>query len=361
MRWGGKAWGVYLGWALGGPLGGIVGTLVGHTIDKRQQNKDKVAFQFTLLSILASVAKADGEATENEIKLILYTFHQAGFKEEDLTYITAALYEALKQDIDIKILCENYKAWSSHETRLFLFRIVYMVAIADSVIATKEKELIEKIRVFLDISTEEAKAIKAEFVPSASKYYEILGISEESSYEEAQKAYRRKIMQYHPDRLGHLGEEYVRIATERFQEIQEAFREIEPEVKNRIPKKTYSAYTEASSLKKESSKIDNSGKFLFVCIVKDMNGIKKRVHSYADNETDLTYYLKSKSYDLVSTEKRLPKPSKSCRFCSSKYTTNLGRKIDDPAIWVLIIFTLGLSLGAVSPTYECDICHKRFE
>ncbi|MGD8371331.1 MAG: DnaJ domain-containing protein [Syntrophobacterales bacterium] len=53
--------------------------------------------------------------------------------------------------------------------------------------------------------------------------YEILGVSREATQEEIKSAYRKKAQRYHPDRVSHLGEEFQKLAKEKFQEIQRAY------------------------------------------------------------------------------------------------------------------------------------------
>ncbi|MCK5836249.1 MAG: DnaJ domain-containing protein [Desulfobacula sp.] len=53
--------------------------------------------------------------------------------------------------------------------------------------------------------------------------YEILGISPNASSREIHEAYKKKIKQYHPDKLSHLGEEFSNLANEKFLEIQNAY------------------------------------------------------------------------------------------------------------------------------------------
>jgi len=57
-------------------------------------------------------------------------------------------------------------------------------------------------------------------------YYEILGIPESASIEEIKKAYRNKMLEYHPDRTGGLGEKIKTVATEEAKKINRAFEEI---------------------------------------------------------------------------------------------------------------------------------------
>ncbi len=53
--------------------------------------------------------------------------------------------------------------------------------------------------------------------------YTVLGLSPGASQEELAAAYRKLARQYHPDKVSHLGEEFVEMAHEKFREIQEAY------------------------------------------------------------------------------------------------------------------------------------------
>ncbi len=56
--------------------------------------------------------------------------------------------------------------------------------------------------------------------------YDVLNISRNASMAEIKNAYRQLANKYHPDKVLHLGEEFRRLAEERFKEIEEAYREL---------------------------------------------------------------------------------------------------------------------------------------
>ena len=56
--------------------------------------------------------------------------------------------------------------------------------------------------------------------------YEVLGILRGASSEAIQSAYRSQMQQYHPDKVAHLGEDLQKLATERSQEIQRAYKQL---------------------------------------------------------------------------------------------------------------------------------------
>jgi DnaJ like chaperone protein len=54
----------------------------------------------------------------------------------------------------------------------------------------------------------------------------LLDIESGASDAEVEAAYKAKLMQYHPDRVAHLGEDLQRLAHERTLEIQRAYEHI---------------------------------------------------------------------------------------------------------------------------------------
>ena len=66
--------------------------------------------------------------------------------------------------------------------------------------------------------------------PSTAKdreqtWYEILGVSSTATLDQIKKAYREKIVQYHPDKVVKLGPELKELALRMSQEINSAYRQ----------------------------------------------------------------------------------------------------------------------------------------
>ena len=59
--------------------------------------------------------------------------------------------------------------------------------------------------------------------PSAQEDYRILGISEQSSDEELERAYRKLMSQYHPDRVSGAADEFRELAEQRTRSINAAY------------------------------------------------------------------------------------------------------------------------------------------
>lgn len=55
------------------------------------------------------------------------------------------------------------------------------------------------------------------------RYCTVLGVAEHADFATIKKAYRQLSMQYHPDKVAHLGAEFKRVAEEKMKEINAAY------------------------------------------------------------------------------------------------------------------------------------------
>ncbi len=226
----GRAIGGILGLMFAGPLGAIAGVYLGGSVDTQRKQKggidEKSIFQINLISILSYVVKVDQKISREEIQVILNVFQKMGYGAYQMEIIQRTLQFALNQTINLRETCENFKKASKYEERLMLLRIVYLVVEADGVIHPNEKKAIEDIVELLEIRTEDFHSLQAEFLKTHDRYYEVLNLKRGATKVEIKKAYHKLELSHHPDRVAHLGEEYAKIAKEKFQKINEAYQHV---------------------------------------------------------------------------------------------------------------------------------------
>lgn len=254
-RFEGKLFGAALGFSFGGPIGAIIGAVVGHLFDTSLTKKHpriargpekELAFVTSLILLLTGTGKADGRMSSKEVQTIKNFFmKQLGYGSSELLIIDRIIQEAIHRDFDLYEVCHSILARTSYEERLFLVHLNYQVAVSDEYLSPREEEFIQKAANYLGIEQYDYLTIKNSFSSykrrESSGYafssqkvskedpYTLLGLSNACSVEEVQRAYRNLANKYHPDKVNHLGKEFIDLATKKFTRIQEAYAAIKKE------------------------------------------------------------------------------------------------------------------------------------
>ena len=113
-----------------------------------------------------------------------------------------------------------------HPSRLQMIHILFELSKADGEVHVSEVEIIDKISSYLGISNIDFESIHAMFFKDTKSAYKILEISSEATDNEVKKAFRKMATKFHPDKVHHLGEEFQKMAEEKFKAVNEAYEEI---------------------------------------------------------------------------------------------------------------------------------------
>jgi len=232
----GKLIGGLAGFFIGGPIGAILGAMFGDLYDKGGNDINRNSFDVSatrelafigyLVTLFVSVAKADMSIDRREIETIKTFFRQNfSFSNADYDLIDRLIKKASKTSTDLDKLCYEIKKYFGYPELLMLLRMLYNVALSDRQLNKNESTRIDEIVSYLNISQHDHYKIRQEFVPSANSYA-VLGIDNSATDSEIKKAYRELVKKYHPDRVSHLGDEFVEIAKRKFQSIQDAYNKI---------------------------------------------------------------------------------------------------------------------------------------
>jgi len=233
----GKWIGGGLGFALGGPLGAVLGFLVGSMVDSTtvQQTYTTSArrstpgdFGMSLLVLIAALMKADGKVMKSELDYVKRFFVQQ-FGEASAKEALIMLRDILKQNIPVRDVCVQISQNMDYSSRLQLLHLLFNIAVADGKVNASELDAIEKMAGYLGIASSDYMSIRNMFVPETDSSYKILEIEPSVTDDEVKKAYRRMAMKYHPDKVGHLGEEFRKSADEKFKKVNEAYEKIKKE------------------------------------------------------------------------------------------------------------------------------------
>ena len=261
MSWFGKILGGTIGFFLGGPLGMIAGAVFGHMIDKSNEihgsddsgsqgysrrfgdsdryyffntgyNRSQMVFFVGAFSMLAKLAAADGQVSDAaRRKVNEFMVNDLHLSGSSYQYAQSVFEQALNQNSTFENLAdqfyENFKG--SPQILNLMIDIFYRVAMVDGRISAKEERLIDyAVRVFRIPESMHDSIRRNHNVKGASKAYAVLGLTESATEAEIKKAYRKLILEYHPDAIAAKGmaDEFKEYATKRFREVQEAYETI---------------------------------------------------------------------------------------------------------------------------------------
>ena len=232
----GKWVGLGLGWALGGPIGMVLGFTVGSIFDAgKGQVTDQGRgmrgqtlrgdYAASLLVLVAAVMKADGRVMKSELEYVRRYF-VTRFGEDTASEAVVMLRDILKQEIPLRDVTRQLSERLEYAYRLEMLHFLFGIASADGRVSDSENRVIQNIAGFMGITDSDFQSIRAMFVSETDSAYKILEIEPSASDEELKKAFRNMAMKYHPDKVGHLGEDFKKVANEKFRKVQEAYDKI---------------------------------------------------------------------------------------------------------------------------------------
>ncbi len=199
------------------------------------QSESHNRFVFLLVNILVKIAQADGHFTRPELKAILNFFqYQLRYNQDQMYWVKQLVKEARENATDLRQLLEEFRTGFAYEPRLILLELIYQIIYTKQPPPQNELLLAREIAGLLQISVYDQRTIEAKYMyrqrqeaatsgQVEEQYYAVLGLEKGADFAEIKKAYRKLSMQYHPDKVGHLGEEFKKIAEEKMKEINVAY------------------------------------------------------------------------------------------------------------------------------------------
>jgi DnaJ like chaperone protein len=199
------------------------------------QSESHNRFVFLLVNILVKIAQADGHFTKPELNAILSFFqHHLRYNQDQMFWVKQLVKEAREAQVDLGQLLEEFRVSFAYEPRLILLELIYQIIYTKQPPPENELRMARQIAQLLQISVYDQRTIEAKYMyrqrqeatssaQQEEQYYAVLGLEPGADFVEIKKAYRKLSMQYHPDKVGHLGEEFKKIAEEKMKEINVAY------------------------------------------------------------------------------------------------------------------------------------------
>ncbi len=245
----GKIVGGTIGFALGGPLGAVAGAVFGHAFDLNDQKyldggeaprpQSGEAAQFTFFvatfSMLGKLARIDGQVTPEEIRSVENFMQNDLHLDAQSRRVAMEIFNAAGRSGDtFEAFARQFYSNFIGQPQLLdlLIDILLRVALADGVMSPAEERLIRTAAGIFQFSETQYAQFLSRYsrsaAPKADKHYAVLGASPAESNDALKSLYRRKVAEFHPDKIASKGlpDEFTKFAEEKFREIQDAWEHI---------------------------------------------------------------------------------------------------------------------------------------
>ncbi len=248
-----------------GIIGGMIGSSIGRGLSlnssrggRGSQNRTAGADNFffvSLFSMLGKMAKADGQVSQLEMNTVKQ-FMVRDLNLDPMLQSQAMIIfnRSLGSPESFEQYAQQFYIRFRNKPQLIELMVDALVRVAysDNVIHPSEQHLLESVIRIFHLSSYTFESIKNRYASGSSSYqssgnrgssyqssnvsdlnYSILGCSRGSSDSEIKKAYRKKVSEFHPDKIAAKGlpAEFTKFAGDKFREIQEAYEIIKKERK----------------------------------------------------------------------------------------------------------------------------------
>lgn len=202
---------------------------------EQHQSEARNRFVQLLVYILMKIAQIDGIVTRVERQTIQNYFqYNLHYGQEQMFWVKQLMKDGAESTESLESLLEQFRNSFSYEPRLILVELIFQVLHTKKEIPAQELELVQNIADYLDISTYDQQTIWSRYryqqqgrhqprMSEEGKFYEVLGLSPGADFATIKSAYRKLSMKYHPDKVGHLGEEFRKVAEEKMKDINVAY------------------------------------------------------------------------------------------------------------------------------------------
>ncbi len=199
------------------------------------QSETHKRFVYLLVHILVKIAQADGHFTRAELATMTNFFQYSLHYDSDQMYwVKQLIKDARNAPVSMEDLLREFRDSFAYEPRLILLELIYQIIHTKQPVIQDELRQAREIAAFLRISDYDLRTIEAKYMygrqqsgPAGAvreeQYYAVLGLENGAGFEAVKKAYRKLSMQYHPDKVAHLGDEFKSVAEEKMKEINAAY------------------------------------------------------------------------------------------------------------------------------------------
>ncbi|WP_102225091.1 molecular chaperone DjiA [Acidimangrovimonas sediminis] len=187
-----------------------------------------VAFTIAVIALGAKMAKADGRVTRDEVSAFRRVFEIPPEEETN----AARVFNLARQDV------AGFEEYARRIKRMFrdddqvlidLMEGLFHIALADGEYHPAEDAFLRRVAEIFELGERCFRGLRARNVKDAEPDpYSVLGVTEDTPIDEVRAAWRRAVMECHPDRMRARGvpDEALALAGDRLIAVNAAWEEI---------------------------------------------------------------------------------------------------------------------------------------
>ncbi len=235
----------FIGFMYGRFIGGLIGYFIGSALDQAfsgspksmdsrydyyQARSPREGFLYSLMILSAHIIQADGKIMHSEMEFMRNMIRQT-FGENTVSKGEKILKDCFNlrknkgEDVwraQLYDACSKISQSMPNEHRLQLISFLADVAKVDGKVDQVELEALREIASALNLNPDVIDQMFALGGQAIEDDYKVLGITPDATDEDVRQAYRKMVIQYHPDKVATLGDEVKEAATRKIQQINEA-------------------------------------------------------------------------------------------------------------------------------------------
>ncbi len=228
-----------LGWIVSGNFfGGLVGFAIGVWLDQRdterladrrreQTERTRSVFLLCMMSSFAKIAKSDGRVSATEIQLIENMLDEWGLGPSDVS-LAKDIFRKAKDDnvLFVSYVDKFATECAAYELRLIFLQCLVRLACAEGSVSDEQMKMLRQAESIFGLPSGTVHMMISQFTGQrhswgrysqesrqnyGSRYtsstdatdddYTAIGVSRSATDVEVKKAYRRKAMELHPDKI----------------------------------------------------------------------------------------------------------------------------------------------------------------
>ncbi len=201
----------------------------GHQQQRTQQTHSS-SFIRDIVSLMAKLSGADGHVSPEEVQIV------KGFLLDTMKLDKQAMAEAIAIFNDAKSSPSSFEYFAEslalgfedkQDVLTAVLDLLFSIAIADGVLSAEEELLLLESEAIFGLKGPAFHHFKSEYTTSQQSkeeyYLTILGLSQGATKEQIKIQYKRLVLKFHPDRVHHLGDEFIQEAEIKMKEINRAY------------------------------------------------------------------------------------------------------------------------------------------